>query len=573
MNFEVLINRKNADVKITEKASPRDGLALYDIDVSYPEPTEPELVQIRFSVPCIDIYSVFAPSNMFECSLHPNWAPKGNCSSINGGVPVMTLLSSDGRNRLTFAHSDTLNPVTMSAGVNEFTKCIDFDLKLFDYKPSAFKDYRITVYIDTADKRCEEALAEVVRFWENDCGLKPAYIPEVSRRPLYSAWYSFHQNIAPDAIVRECALAKSYGMESVIVDDGWQCDDSNGGYSYCGDWEVAESKIPDMADFVRRVHGTGLKFILWYNFAGVGIYSKAHERFKDMLLNPQDPSCAELDPRFPEVREYLVDKYRRAILNWDLDGFKLDFVDAVYPREGTMPPNDRMDMISVEAALDRLLTDICAMAKAIKPDFIIEFRQMFFGPQMRKFANMFRVSDCPNDSLRNRIAGTNMRLVLGSSPVHSDMLMWNRDDTADNVMVQLLSCMFVVPQISVMLADISEEHSKVLRHYLSFWNAHRDTLLDGKLEADNPEAMFSLVRSTLNNETVTVAYTNPVIEIKTEKAFIFNMTDSDTLFIKTDGRKFTYTVRDCFGEYAADGVSDCAVTDIAVPHCGMIEIK
>ena len=27
-------------------------------------------------------------------------------------------------------------------------------------------------------------------------------------------------------------------MESIIVDDGWQTDDNNRGYAYCGDWAV-----------------------------------------------------------------------------------------------------------------------------------------------------------------------------------------------------------------------------------------------------------------------------------------------------------------------------------------------
>ncbi len=34
-----------------------------------------------------------------------------------------------------------------------------------------------------------------------------------------------------------------------------------------------------------------------------------------------------LDPRYPEVREFLIGIYEKALLDWDLDGFKLDFVD------------------------------------------------------------------------------------------------------------------------------------------------------------------------------------------------------------------------------------------------------
>lgn len=571
MDFSIPVNQKNADVNIALRSSV-GGVELYDIDVSFPERTVEAPVTLRFYIPTVDIYSVYTPANMFDLSIHSDWYAKLSASSINGGSPVMSFISASGRNRLTITHDDFIHPVHISEGVNEFRKAVQIDLKLFPYPHDLVKDYHITLRLDFSDKRYDSALRDVISFWENDCGLRPISIPEEARRPLYSCWYTFHQNVDPDAIVRECELAKTYGMDVMIVDDGWQCDDSNGGYKFVGDWNPADTKVKDMADFVRRVHGTGMKFMLWYYFAGVGVHSEAHERFKNMLLNPDNENCAELDPRYPAVREYLVGKYHDAIVDWDLDGFKLDFVDSVYYREGTTEPNSEMDYESVEEALSALLNEIVTMARKLKPDFMIEFRQMFFGPEMRRFATMFRVGDCANDSLRNRAVGICMRHILGSSPVHSDMLMWNKDDTAESVMVQLLSCMFVVPQISVSLADISEEHSKVLRNYLSFWNAHRDTILDGKFEADNPESCYSLVKSSLGDETVAVAYTKPVIELKTDKAYIFNMTDSDTIFIKSAGRKFTYTVRDCFGSVILMGVSDSYITDITVQRCGMVEI-
>lgn len=34
-----------------------------------------------------------------------------------------------------------------------------------------------------------------------------------------------------------------------------------------------------------------------------------------------------LDPRYKEVRDFLSALYKKALLEWDLDGFKLDFID------------------------------------------------------------------------------------------------------------------------------------------------------------------------------------------------------------------------------------------------------
>ncbi|MFP4199622.1 MAG: hypothetical protein ACLFSO_08540 [Halanaerobium sp.] len=36
-------------------------------------------------------------------------------------------------------------------------------------------------------------------------------------------------------IEKEAEQAKKFGCEAVIVDDGWQTEDSSRGYAYCGD--------------------------------------------------------------------------------------------------------------------------------------------------------------------------------------------------------------------------------------------------------------------------------------------------------------------------------------------------
>ncbi len=48
----------------------------------------------------------------------------------------------------------------------------------------------------------------------------------------------------------ECKAAAEYGFKNVIVDDGWQTDDTNCGYLYCGDWEVCGKKISYIGEHV-----------------------------------------------------------------------------------------------------------------------------------------------------------------------------------------------------------------------------------------------------------------------------------------------------------------------------------
>ena len=89
---------------------------------------------------------------------------------------------------------------------------------------------------------------------------------------------------------------------------------------------MCEDKFPDFAGHVKRVRQNGMKYMMWYSVPFVGARSRNHERFKGMYLT-DNPDTNVLDPRFPEVREFLCNLYETALRDWNVDGFKLDFID------------------------------------------------------------------------------------------------------------------------------------------------------------------------------------------------------------------------------------------------------
>ena len=60
--------------------------------------------------------------------------------------------------------------------------------------------------------------------------------------------------------------------------------------------------------------------------------------FKDKSLRFTETGLAAytLDPRYPEVRQYLIDTYVKALRDWELDGFKLDFIDRFVADDQTV---------------------------------------------------------------------------------------------------------------------------------------------------------------------------------------------------------------------------------------------
>ena len=225
-------------------------------------------------------------------------------SRISVGAPVQTVIGMDGKNILTAAVADVKTPMQIGTGISEHTAALCCDITFFTLPMAPFDRYETTLRIDTRSIAYEQAVKAVGTWWEGF--YDKADVPEIARLPVYSTWYSFHQAFTPDEIEAQCRMAKDMGMQSIIVDDGWQTEDSSLGYAYCGDWEPAEGKVGDIRVFSDMVHKTGMKLIVWFSVPFVGEHSSLWKRFEGMTLH----TCAKgydcLDPRYKEVRQYLA---------------------------------------------------------------------------------------------------------------------------------------------------------------------------------------------------------------------------------------------------------------------------
>lgn len=389
---------------------------------------------------------------------------------------------------------------------------------------------------------------------------------------MFSTWYNYHQKLSDAELLEQCKAALDYGMETIIIDDGWQTDDNKGGYAYCGDWNVCSSKIGDMKRLVDEIHKIGMKVMLWYSVPFVGANSKNFDKFKGKYLNnPED--CGILDPRFKECRRFTVELYKNAVLNWNLDGLKLDFIDSFKLTEFSSCEYEKMDCVSLEDAVEALLKEINSTLKSIKPDFMIEFRQKYIGPAVRQVGNMLRVIDCPCSSEQNKTGITDIRLLAGKTAVHSDMIMWNNNDTAESAAYQVISTLYGIPQISVKLNEITDEHRKMLKFYLDFWCKNRKILTDGKLTALNPENGYSLIKSELNGEAVITVYSRNSANVAgLDKCSIINATGENDLYICCDG-EYRISVYDCLGDSIKEGIISNEISKITIPICGMVNFE
>ncbi len=571
MNFKVTGGNENAVINLAEN---RIGDIVYlNLDVEFKATEVPEPLFLTWNFSASDCVSTWNPSLLDIHGLAYDWSELTVKSRLASWMPIQELISKNGTNKLCIAVSDVDTPISIRTGICEENATLACEIEFFTLPTSPTDKYSAVIRLDMRDIPYYDSIRETAEWWENECGYEAAYVPYAAKMPMDSLWYSFHQKLDKDEILKECRASKEIGLETVIIDDGWQTDNNWRGYSCCGDWHVSPKKIGDMAELVEKIHKIGMKVILWYSVPFMGIYTEKYKEFEGMFLegSGNDETFFGLDPRYKKVREYLVSIYENAVKEWNLDGLKLDFIDSFVLKGKSLEYDGKRDYQSLEDAIHALMTEIKSTLTAINPDIMIEFRQSYVGPSIRKYGNMLRVGDCPCDILKNRIGIINLRLTSGKTAVHSDMIMWNAEDTAENAAMQFASILYGVPQVSVRVDKLSAEQYAMLKYYVSFWKEWKEVLLNGKLTALNPECNYSLACSTLGSKSVITSYTNPLVEIKTEQAVAVNASMHEALIIKNaEGKK--YKTVDCTGKEIAAGVIASPIEEIKVPAAGMIFI-
>jgi alpha-galactosidase len=485
-----------------------EGLLELRVSIEAPQAEEPPEFQLRWSLPASDIGGFWNTNLSLD---RVNYYRNSLESRSTSGAPVLSLYNPGGVNRITVGVSDALNPVGLRSYVREEDARFYFTLTFCSERMPATTSYEATVRIDLRGIPYYESLAGVTDWWAEQPGYEPAPVPDGALLPVYSTWYSFHQNLDVDEVMAELTLAADLGYEVVIVDDGWQTLDSQRGYRYTGDW--LPERIPDMKGFVDSVHDLGMKFMLWYSVPLVGEESANFQRFRGKYLRHWTSQGAYvLDPRYPEVREFIIGTYLQAMSDWGLDGFKLDFIGMLAANDTTvLSVGGGRDFASVNEAADRLMTDVMARLREVNPEILIEFRQPYIGPLMRKYGNMFRGVDAPNNAWANRAEVTDVRLLGGNTAPHSDMFMWHPEEPVEAAALQFLNVLFAVPQLSVKLTQYPASHQAMVGTWTRYWKENRETLMKGEFIPSSPASVYPVLISHLDGKAIAGVYSDAVV--------------------------------------------------------------
>lgn len=548
-----------------------------EIEISLASQTSeiPPRFSVSFDVPQVDMHHRWF-MDYERVTMPPDWNAVVE-TRLCRSLPVVGFLNDNDANRMTVSCSEAKRTVRTKAGLREEDCHVVWNYDFFSEVEAPLTRYTVRLRIDRRPVFFGEAIADGARWIGEAEGLKPLAVPSAAGEPLYSSWYSFHQNVFAETIEAECRQAAQLGMKTLIVDDGWQTDDTNRGYQFTGDWTVSPRRFPDFASHVQRVQAMGLKYLIWYSVPFVGPKSANYARFKGKYLS-ETRDHATLDPRFPEVRAFLCETYERAMRTWGLDGLKLDFIDE-FRFDGKDPALAEdyagRDVKSLPEAVDRLMSEITARIKAVRPDALIEFRQSYVGPCIRQYGNLLRAGDCPGDLLANRVRMANLRLIAGETAVHSDMLEWSPEDTPENAARFILSSIFGAVQYSMMLRSLPEDHRRMMAHWISFSRHHRETLQHGRFRPHHFESFYPLIEAESRDERIVAVYSDAAVvkNLKPDReTYLLNATGEPRLFVELTEDPASVEVYDTFGAVVETISAEKGLRSLAVPCSGYAKI-
>lgn len=465
-------------------------------------------------------------------TLPPDWAGR-QVTSLVRGAPVLALYDADAQALWGFGCSHLVGELEAKGGLSEEDKQI---LMHFTSLPLEQTTTILTTVITTPAPMAE-VIGELSTWMAEVNSIDPLPLPEEASQPVYSTWYTYTQDVNQTNVLTEARLAAELGCKSVFIDDGWQVGGHGRGYGGTGDWIADTDKFDDLKATLGEVSSLGVDTVLWIAPLLLGHFSKAHEEFAQYAPDGMAHlNCQVLDPRYAQVRRFVVDTCRRIVADYGAAGLKIDFLNNAMTYQGTPTGGDIDD---VGEAMRAMLAELReGLAEQGLPNAIIEFRQPYVSPAISAYGNCLRVGDCPADAWMNRAASIDLRQFVRGAVVHADPLMWAPEAGAPAVAQQFLSTFFSVPQVSMPLATLTAEQTASVAHHLNLWTAWRQVALHGQMVVAGAEMGYVQASATLDGRAVAAAYRPEVIDLDglgADEVLVLNCTPADRALLRGTG--------------------------------------
>lgn len=328
---------------------------------------------------------------------------------------------------------------------------------------------------------------------------KPRPIPAAAYRPYYSTWYPFGSKIDEKTVWGNAVLARDMGIGSFLIFIGWsECEDWFSSDNKWGDYTPCEPRFADFAGLVKRMHEElGMAVQVWVAPTWIATKSESFKQMKDFRSKwPGADYDRNLDPRSPQARAHIKERFVTMARDLGIDGFWVDFLDTIYNRNDA---DHEKNPALFGAGLNEFMRacyDGFALAQA---EPLAEYRIPFANLLSKHHASVFGTTYCEGKWDRNRLLAVAHRPFNRGVVSKCDALTWTPKEFEDRDFVgQTLSAVMMCgpPGISMDLTKMEQGRRKNLKDWLAFYEKHRKNLTQGEFrpfgdEYHYPEMMVS----------------------------------------------------------------------------------
>jgi alpha-galactosidase len=534
-------------------------------------------LSIKWSVPALDMHGFYAgPPSPDELAKLPYWwFRKQSCA--NTGFPFFSLFHRNGENRFAFGLLDQLTETVLDGELFEQTRSFN----LHWHKPAGQANLTVprwqeALFISAAHCAWPEVLRAYVAVVDREWPQPKLPVPESAYDPVFCTWTAVHHDVSQEWILRNARLAAELGFGTWLTDDGWFTDKAAfADYRYTGDWEPCVSKFPDLHSHVRAVQALGLRYVLWVAPFMVGDASQAARRYAHLLAEATTPMrFRNLSPRRVETCEVVASLVERLVRDYGLDGLKIDFIDSI---TFDHPVATNSDYRTLGDGIYDILSNAIDRVQAIKPDALVEFRNTYANLASRRYANLYRASDVPINFALNRWQVALLRLLVPDRAVHLDPALWHPDAADEDVAVHLINAISSVPMVSVELDRYPQSHLDLVRYWIGFYRAHRNTIAHGQFAPEFHLGHVPLIRFNSASERIIGLYDDIAFApgAGVMPLWILNASTRPFVDLLPDNLSGSYSVctRDKFGCVVGEEVVEFPIARVPVQVGGSLEIR
>jgi len=496
------------------------------------------------------------------------------------GFSIISGLTINDQNQITFTCKDAYKARFVSSNIREENDSIVFNLGFFEDNPplSNLQDYQAEVLVDFRNIHFSKAIYDASSWFLADEFKHGVARVDTTNVPVFSTWYPMHRNIPLENITAELDSLRSFNFKSILIDDGWQSlvkMKIDTAFSY------EESSYKTMKLFKQKCDQMGLPLYLWYSIPFVGGNPVVLKKFDGKYIRYRAPrQMYVLDPRYPEVRKYLVSTYANFLKEWQIDGYWFDFLKGFYPKEGAVIDEDKgRDFVSIDLAVDTLYADMESRLKKIKPNVFMGQQFQVVGPNLVSYQNFLTGFVGVENTQVVREKMVNNRLLYGKYTPFMEVVAVNPRDKVEDIARKMQAVLFGNPYLSFFMTTLPQESRQTIRFWLNYWKKNYKVIFDGDFEPMQVSRFYPVIKVENQQKAIYMLYEEytinlPMVLSVPIEVINSKVTEDVHFMLSKPGVQYNYETFNCKGVSVGKGIvkSKKNTLDVLVPSAGYIRI-